>query len=63
MWSVMTAVDVTLGGIADNCRSAPDFHIGTIGFETARKRILALSIPVVIVAATAAILLSLPHCL
>jgi hypothetical protein len=44
-------------------RSAPDFHVGTIGFETARKRILALSIPVVIVAATAAILLSLPHCL
>jgi hypothetical protein len=49
--------------LGNMCRSAPDFHIGTIGFETARKRILALSIPVVIVAATAAILLSLPHCL
>jgi hypothetical protein len=49
--------------LGNMCRSAPDFHVGTIGFETARKRILALSIPVVIVAATAAILLSLPHCL
>jgi hypothetical protein len=42
-------------------RRATDLHIRAIGFETARKRILALPIPVV--AASAAILLSLPHCL
>jgi hypothetical protein len=42
------------------CRGATDLHIRAVGLETARKRILALPIPV---AATAAILLSLPHCL
>jgi hypothetical protein len=46
----------------DMRRGAADLHIRTVGFETARKRILALPIPVV-VAASAAILLSLPHCL
>jgi hypothetical protein len=41
-------------------RGAADLHIRAIGLETARKRVLTLPIPV---AATAAILLSLPHCL
>jgi hypothetical protein len=47
--------------LGDMCRGTADLHIRTVGFETARKRILALPIPVV--AASAAILLSLPHCL
>jgi len=46
--------------LGDVRRGAPDLHIRTVGFETARKWILALPIPV---AASAAILLSLPHCL
>ena len=46
--------------LGDMRRGAPDLHIRAVGFETARKRILALPIPV---AASAAILLSLPHCL
>jgi len=44
--------------LGDVRRGAPDLHIRAVGFETARKWILALPIPV---AATAAILLSLPH--
>src|SRR5262249_28125390 len=39
--------------------STPYLHIGAVRFETARQRIVALAIA----AATAAILLSLPHCL
>jgi len=46
--------------LGDVCRGAPDLHIRSVRLETARKRILALPISV---AATAAILLSLPHCL
>jgi hypothetical protein len=46
--------------LGDVRRGAADLHVRAVGFETARKRILALPIPV---AATAAILLSLPHCL
>ena len=49
--------------LGDMRRGAADLHIRAVGFETARKRILALPIPVVVVAASAAILLSLPHCL
>jgi len=44
--------------LGDVRRGTPDLHIRAVGFETARKWILALPIPV---AATAAILLSLPH--
>jgi hypothetical protein len=47
--------------LGDMRRGAADLHVRAVGFETARKRILALPIPVV--AASAAILLSLPHCL
>ena len=49
--------------LGDMRRRAPDFHVRTIGFEAARQRILALCDSVVVAAATAAILLSLPHCL
>ena len=42
-------------------RRAPDFHLRSIGLEAPRKRILAFAI--VVAAAAATILLSLPHCL
>jgi hypothetical protein len=41
-------------------RRAPNLHIRSIGFEAARQRIVVF--PIVITTATAAILLSLPHC-
>lgn len=46
--------------LGDVRRRTSDLHIRAVGFETARKRVLALPIPI---AASAAILLSLPHCL
>ena len=42
-------------------RRAADFHLRAVGFKTPRKRILILAI--VVAAAAATILLSLPHCL
>ena len=47
--------------LRDMRRRAPDLHIRSVGFEAARQRIVAFPV-VVIPAATAAILLSLPHC-
>jgi hypothetical protein len=40
---------------------AADFHIRSVGFEAARQRVVAFPV-VVVPAAPAAILLSLPHC-
>ena len=50
----------------DMCRRTANFDIRAVRLEAARKRILVLSIVVIIIvvtSATAAILLSLPHCL
>ena len=46
--------------LRDMRRRAPDLHIRSVGFEAARQRIVVF--PIVITTATAAILLSLPHC-
>jgi hypothetical protein len=46
--------------LRDMRRRPPDFHVRSVGFEAARQRIVVF--PIVIPAATAAILLSLPHC-
>lgn len=52
--------------LRDMRRRPTDFNVGAVRFETARKRILMFPIAVIIIvipSATAAILLSLPHCL
>ena len=46
--------------LRDMRRRTPDFYVRSVGFEAARQRIVVFAI--VIPAATAAILLSLPHC-
>jgi len=50
--------------LGDMSRRAPNLHIGAVRFKASRKRILIFAIVIVVVpTATAAILLSLPHCL
>src|SRR5262249_46458138 len=49
--------------LGDVRRSAADLYVRTIGFEAARERVVVVpTLAVVVAAASAAILLSLPHC-
>ncbi len=42
-------------------RGAADFHVRTIGFKAPRKRIVVAAFAIAVAAASAAVLLSLPH--